>query len=362
MYTRIHIKNFRGLRDVAIDDLARVNLFVGPNGIGKTSLLEALWLSEGPSNPALSRNIANLRGFNPVPSTSQDLWHSLFHNLSPENPIEVENVGIDGTKSMLRISLSRPSVTRVSSETEDTQGEAPMHSAATSEIPVETLQYEYSVGDEEPVITSAVLFPGGMGMQIHGESRVTKPTTIILSARRETNPEELGERFTKVYESGGMEKVSASLQHFVPELRSLYLGFVERRPQIRGLMEMGEKLTPVPLPLVGGGGIRLVEILLAALNARSGLVLIDEIENGLYYKNLEAAWKAIELASASADVQVFATTHSWECIQAAVAAFTGEHAGDFRLHRLERKKGEVRAFTYTHELAQTALDVNLEVR
>lgn len=44
MLNAIHIQNFRLFKDFQLHDLARVNLVVGKNNAGKSSLLEALYL------------------------------------------------------------------------------------------------------------------------------------------------------------------------------------------------------------------------------------------------------------------------------------------------------------------------------
>ena len=98
------------------------------------------------------------------------------------------------------------------------------------------------------------------------------------------------------------------------------------------------------------------------MTAKDGTVLIDEFENGLHYSALVDAWKAVGAAARQSNVQVFATTHSWECVLAAHRAFAESDEDDFRLHRLERRDGEVVALTYDQEQLDTAIEFNFEVR
>ena len=51
MLRKFSVRNFRCLRELDIEPLARVNLIVGENNVGKTALLEALFLSLNPGNP-----------------------------------------------------------------------------------------------------------------------------------------------------------------------------------------------------------------------------------------------------------------------------------------------------------------------
>jgi AAA15 family ATPase/GTPase len=81
MYKSIRIQTFRGLRDLRIDDLGRVNLIVGANNVGKTSLIEALWLFQDAGNPSLTIDLARTRWHDPTPRTPELIWHGLFGNL-----------------------------------------------------------------------------------------------------------------------------------------------------------------------------------------------------------------------------------------------------------------------------------------
>ena len=71
---------------------------------------------------------------------------------------------------------------------------------------------------------------------------------------------------------------------------------------------------------------------------------IDEIENGLHYSVHKDVWRPLELWQRQLDIQVFATTHSYEMIRAAYEAFKEEDRLDeFRFTALDRKRhGEYR--------------------
>lgn len=118
----------------------------------------------------------------------------------------------------------------------------------------------------------------------------------------------------------------------------------------------------LPLPLMGGGMGRLTSLLLTIANAPHGVALIDEIENGLHYSILNKVWQAIGEAARRFDTQVFATTHSWECIRAAHQAFAASEAYDFRLHRLDCIDDEISVVTYDREMLETSIATGLEVR
>ena len=118
----------------------------------------------------------------------------------------------------------------------------------------------------------------------------------------------------------------------------------------------------VPLSLLGDGLGSLTNVLLAIADAPGGVVVIDEIENGFHHSVLSKVWKAIGEAAKAYRTQVFATTHSFECIEAAHEAFREDREYAFRLHRLERIADESHATTYGQETLAAAIHSNLEVR
>ncbi|MCX7012289.1 MAG: ATP-binding protein [Candidatus Sumerlaeota bacterium] len=142
----------------------------------------------------------------------------------------------------------------------------------------------------------------------------------------------------------------------ITRIRTITVGQI---PVIHGDVGLGRML---PLTLLGEGLQRMASLLLAIATTAGGIVLIDEIENGLHHSVLPKVWRAIADAAKRFDVQVFATTHSYECIGAAHAAFEAQSDYDFRLHRLESIKGEVKAISYDRETLGVAMDAYMEVR
>jgi AAA15 family ATPase/GTPase len=155
-------------------------------------------------------------------------------------------------------------------------------------------------------------------------------------------------------------EIIPSLQIIEPRLRRLSLVPFAGGPEIHGDVEGISRL--VPVPLIGEGMRRLLSMVLAIANVPGGIVLVDEIENGLHYSVLPNVWKALADAARRNDVQVFAATHSWECLRAAHETFSQEEPYDFRYYRLDRKDGEVSCVPYDRELIETSLTMGMEVR
>ena len=88
-------------------------------------------------------------------------------------------------------------------------------------------------------------------------------------------------------------------------------------------------------------------------------MLVDEIENRLHHTVLPDVWRTIGKVAEQFNVQVFATTHSFECVEAAYEALG---ADGFRLHRLETADGVNQCVTYEADAVEGAIRHNLEVR
>ena len=119
---------------------------------------------------------------------------------------------------------------------------------------------------------------------------------------------------------------------------------------------------PLPLFSLGDGMQRVLGISLALVNARDGILLIDEFENGLYYFAQPHLWRFIFRVAQRLNIQVFATTHSWDCIEAFQKAAQENEQEEGILVRLSLRKGEVAATLFDEEELGIATREQIEVR
>ena len=89
---------------------------------------------------------------------------------------------------------------------------------------------------------------------------------------------------------------------------------------------------PVPLKSLGDGAVRLYGIALALANSRGGLLLIDEAENGIHHTVQYEFWKLVLQMAHTDDVQVLATTHSWDCVRGFAYAVAESKGADGTLN------------------------------
>jgi hypothetical protein len=172
---------------------------------------------------------------------------------------------------------------------------------------------------------------------------------------------DLGAYWDNTALTGLEDEVVAALQLIAPSIERVSLindplG-VERIPiaKIRGTAE------PIPLRSLGEGMNRLLGIALALVNAQNGMLLIDEVESGLHYSVQSNVWRLIFETARRLNVQVFATTHSWDCIEAFQQA-AHEHPEEGLLIRLTEKKGDIVADVFDENELEIATREEVEVR
>jgi predicted ATPase len=367
MYKSFKIENFRCFDDFTIEPLQRINLIAGQNNVGKTALLEALWLHHGYHNPRLGTLLAAFRGLGQF-KRDEFMW-DLFSEFDPDKTIVLSSQDWDSQSRSLRITIREHPTSRISIRNggEEEGIESGLFSSMMAG------QMMVGQASNEPA-ESAVLLeytgPSGETFQAHAyveadnirfESPVgiKEPGGIFLAARDRSQPKVLAERLGDLEVNKKETRIIQILQIIEPGLESLTVRHIGNVPIIYG--DVGKKRL-IPLALMGDGMGRLLGIALSIPQAQDGILLVDEVENGLHHTVMSKVWRAIADLAREYNVQIFATTHSEECIRAAHRAFNASERYDFALHRLERVEQAIRAITFDRETLDAAIEMDAEVR
>jgi hypothetical protein len=203
---------------------------------------------------------------------------------------------------------------------------------------------------------SLTILPDGELRSV-GRPDALRRASMFLPARQRVDHGFLAQVFTALRVERRQGRLIGALQHLEPSLSNVELGYLGD-PELHADTG-GPRL--VPLSLLGEGMNRLAELILGLSHLTGGVLLVDEIENGLHHSVMPKVWAAIADAATELDVQVFATTHSYECVEAAVEAM-GEDEGLLLYHRLDRIDGEISSVTYEPDVLRAAFETYLEVR
>ena len=261
MYRSFTIKNFRCFRDLMLEPLERVNLITGKNNVGKTALLEAVFLHLGVNNPSLPLQVtAAVRGIEQRVVDAGETLGWLFFDRRVKETIELVGLEADNTTRRLNVRFVKSEIAQVSSVTD----------TLTTVAALRDLQLEYQDTNGQRA-TTRVRADGATVTTRAGE--VSLPLGIYLSTRARSLKED-AERFSNLERVGRQEMVLPALQLLEPRLRRLAVLITGGAPIINGDIGIAEL---IPLPLMGEGMVRLLSILLAIANAPGGVVLVDEI-------------------------------------------------------------------------------------
>ena len=357
MLTSFMVKNYRGFRDLAVEGLSRINLIAGENNTGKTSLLEALHLHNRFFDSQATLDVNRRRGILIGLSDLKTAWTFLFYDMETSLPFVFESVQSDGLRRMIKTSLTEmATIARDHPDILPKLLGAWPPSVWTTESPTVSIEYEDSTGDRKSCI---LLSRNPYEVQGWCEVPSSPITSRFLSTRVTDDDKEIAE-YSAIEVSGRQEELLLPALRFLqPSLRRLSLAKLAGRDSF--FADIGRK-TLVPIASMGEGVRRVLSFALAIASSPGGAVLIDEIENGLHHSVLENVWQAIGDAARTANCQLFATTHSYECIQAAQSAFADNGEEDLAFIRLERRGDDIRAIVADEESLETAIGHRWEMR
>jgi predicted ATPase len=343
MLPSLHIEGFRCFRKLTIERLGRVTLIVGKNNVGKTTLLDALRVHAAQDDaPYELEEMLDRRGEIVCTRKSADStrrvvdWPRAFHDASVKDGIAALFVRtcdeVDGT---IDVTVRMPPA----------QAHGTIHASVMRgtriEIGAFSVDQPLPPRRRSPREIPCQYIPAS-GLSAEEVSRLWDG--IVLTEHEDT--------------------CLQALRIIEPDIQRVALvevpgadGGVERSPHV----SRASRRQPEPLHSLGEGMSRVFEIMLGMTNARGGRLLIDEIENGLHYSIHEEMWRYVFRVADMLDVQVFATTHSWGCIEAFQAA-EREHPGEGILIRLERRNDETRAFLFGEEKLAVVAEQGVEVR
>lgn len=357
MLKSFSIKNFRCFQDFTIKPLGRINLITGVNNVGKTALLEGGFLFAGATNPQLAMSINAFRGIE-VFEIKSDLqsetpWNSLFFGFDEDAKITI--IGEDeklGIRS-LNMQIQRKESELVMKRVPDKKREGFM----LSELTGKSLELEF-INESKKSIKSKMTLED-KGIKVNSPSVPIPYPAIFLSAKPKNTNVVDAKRYSEMEKIGKENMVLNVLKHVEPKLRRLAVTLTAGEPMISG--DIGIKRL-LPLAMMGEGMTRVCSLVLAIANSQNGIAFIDEIENGIHHSIMDKIWIGVFETAKQFNTQIFATTHSRECVIAAHNVFSKSNEDDFLLHRLDKIDGKIEAKTYDRKILEAALKTDLEIR
>jgi AAA15 family ATPase/GTPase len=323
--TEIEIKNFKCFDDFKANGFKRVNLIVGKNNVGKTALMEACWIYEQNKNSAnVIEAFVNLVNTLTLIREFRDLLNYEHHDLQGAFSIlkKFNRMLIKSNNQSVKLNIE----------------------INTDEVKVEINDFEIGTS-----LTNSNLFENSLS------DRKSFSKNFIPSCKIDNDLMII--LYDHIKENRKRDELNQYIRQFDRDLlefeiiNNLPKVFLDSRQQFEDIAELGHGLK------------RYVSIISAILVCQESCLFLDEIENGIHYTQLDRLWRIILTLSEELNCQIFATTHSKECIESYYKVskeMAYKNVSYIKMNRL--KRGQISSSVYDYELLENSLEQNHEVR
>ena len=361
----LEIRNFRGLRELRIERLGRVNLITGRNNVGKTSVLEALRLFARPGSVNALIEILGAR---------EEVDPS---SIGAKTGDESNSLSVEGLFSRDQFERGEPPTIRIGPITPEF---STLSISLKSHLELDAGYYEMEgwmnwAADDSIPRRRFLLFKQGdseLVLKIDNTQRFAMVRTGNRLPDQTASSQFVGPngldsaQLLRLWDGMTLtpleDDVIAALKVIHPGIDRLNFRYLDTISRIRvPFVKIHGQDAPVPLRTMGDGMNRIFGIAQSLASAAGGLMLVVEIENGIHYTVLEGLWKLIFRVAARLDVQVFATSHSWDCVEAFQAA-ARESPAEGMLIRLARKGDRILVGEFDERVLGIAVEGRIEVR
>lgn len=359
----IRIERFRLFDSFVMEGLSQVNLLLGQNSVGKTTVLEALYLfgSDGstdvcdeilrsrdesaasreergpsidrPREGALSDAIGLLNFFHKRPDWRVGEPSFALHTNRGSLIFEVKLFRMIRDEQRFRLEPLQPML--FDEADPDQSPVLQIRGKGKRDIPLERPYRRFwPVRDDDSGPECAVQF--------------VRPGSLTNN--------ELGRMWERITLTDYEEDVYDAVRLLEPRLDKL--SFVRRTPMVR----LRGEPRPVPLRSLGDGVNRILALAVALATSRGGLLLIDEFENGLHYSVQEKVWSFLMEGALRFHTQIFATSHSLDCLRSYTRASRDNLQVEGVAIRLEQRKRGIGAVRFSEEELEAVTSESIEIR
>ena len=368
------IQGYRCFEDFSMDGLTRVNLLAGNNNSGKTSFLEAVYLLV--NQPFLSgKNLGKV-------------IKEIFENRN-EFSQHIERYEGESTYVQKKYFINR----LFYGYGDNNVGESSVFSQNDCDISTKVIEYDFDeenislwysdnqsmfkMDKEKKQVIETFFELNTQGLinecayeldEPFSEDYIKQKTVFygkiqssLFLSNYQINLENISSMWDKIELTPKEDIVIEALRIILPTVDRIGFSVSEGSNNIR--LKVKDHQKPIPLSSMGYGMNRILNLAIALVSTEKGVLLIDEIETGLHYEAQLDMWRLVLKTAQDLDVQVFATTHSWDCIAAFKEALQElEDQSVAKLFRLDSKYGKLRAVEYDAEEIRIAVNQGVEVR
>jgi hypothetical protein len=355
MLRSLRIENFRCFQMFELQQLGKLNLLVGTNNSGKTSILEAVQLLTSQSNLESLREVMIGRGEYILSderggSRELDVRHLFYsHEIDVGSKFSIFGANHDNEEG---ITVSVEHTGQLS---------------LFEDLREFVLVIEWLGSDGENIklpLSSEEGLPLDYIRRIRKDFSHSGVRTQFVTSSSLT-PEEMVNLFNRVVLTAEEHFVIKALQTIEPKIERIAPGEIKfREPSSRSgfRVRLSDSDKPIPIGSMGDGIWRMLGLTLAIVNARNGVLLVDEIDTGLHFSAMSDMWKLIWETAKRLNVQVFATTHNSDCWTSLAAIASNESPSEEGITIQRIEKGKPNSIVFTERQVVIAAERGIEVR
>jgi hypothetical protein len=372
----LEVRNFRAFRNLDVEHLGNVNLIVGKNSVGKSALLEAIRLYAAQGAPEVIQELLRDRDeWTPRRSSSIETSDTLI----PVNSLFYGRQRLDQTRDSIRIGpmgLTDQSLTVAIDwglNKKDERGRSIWEPIVRTGLDVldnlsgedaselePRIVVQYGIEKRQHFALDRDWSRAYYRLQLEMPAGTMKPSFVPVTG---LSIEEVVQRWEQISLTASKEFVIDALKIIVPDIEDLDI--TGRVPQAYAPVVQAKRMSAsqsVPLRSLGEGMSRLFGLALALVTAQDSMFLIDEIDSGLHFSVQIEAWRLVFKIAGLLNIQVFATTHSWDCVDAFQRAAAENQQQDGVLIRLQREDDQIIPIIINEETLAIVTSRQVEVR
>ena len=346
MIESLKIKNFKNLNGLEIPHLSQINLISGQNNVGKSTLLEAIAIY---TNPSQIIKILSERDEFPL--------------YKEENETERINQNTNAFSSLFtdrKDEVSENNIIEISDKENTLSIQFSYFSPKTD---IEYIKKVITITRQNKTVS--ILHLNSPIDSLNQRLGIDNDSNIIIKLNTEPiGTEYIANLFDNIALTEKEDNVIGALQIIEPNLNKLAFIAESQYRFRRPIVTLKGSNRRFPLKSMGDGINHILSIILALVNCENGCLLIDEIDNGLHYSVQENLWRVIFDLAKKLNIQVFATTHSNDCINSFTEVLKEENnasiGGFYRMQK--RKSGKIELVEYNAEELNSVSEHNIEIR
>lgn len=377
MINSLEVLNYRNIKSLRINSLGRVNLITGKNNTGKSTLLEAISIYANKGEIGWMLSLLEERGESYRYESRNDKENLLDTNLKILASF-FHGRKIDSTENIIRIGTIEPSLFNTNGDIENG-------------VSLRFVRYHEELIEAENVVRRKRIIieddnpnklldykfgfdirSGDFSYVLPLEDRLDR-LSVRISFSSHASLQYIRTRNIELSNNGKLwDKIALSEKEIsIIEALKIIEPLVERVAFVSSgnsernrmpVVKLQNNDQVLPLRSMGDGINRILTIILALVNADRGYLLIDEFENGLHHSVQQKLWQIVFELAEKLNVQVFATTHSNDCIHAFESILNNDRHNRGKLIRLDNVDGLIKPIEFSPEELKIASQQNIDTR